>query len=110
MSKSKTPIKKVDSQSPSSKKTTVESRPAVTSNNNAPATLPFVRMNYILLIAGVVVIALGFYLMSLDNFVDATQFSISLHIAPVVVVAGFAGIIYAIMYKPSAQNGQAASE
>ncbi|RMG67350.1 MAG: DUF3098 domain-containing protein [Bacteroidetes bacterium] len=64
------------------------------------AELPFSRMNYLLLLAGVGVIILGFFLMSLDDFVDATQFSISLHIAPPIVVAGFVGIIYAIMYKP----------
>ena len=61
--------------------------------------LPFSRMNYILLIIGVLIIALGFFLMSLDDFVDATQFSVSLYIAPLVVVAGFLEIIYAIMYK-----------
>ena len=62
--------------------------------------LPLSRMNYILLAVGVGMIALGFILMSLDDFVDATQFSISLHIAPIIVVAGFIEIIYAIMYQP----------
>jgi len=64
------------------------------------AVLPFSRMNYILLAVGVAIIALGFFLMSLDDFVDATKFSISLYIAPIIVVAGFVEIIYAIMYKP----------
>ncbi|MEM8897597.1 MAG: DUF3098 domain-containing protein, partial [Bacteroidota bacterium] len=74
---------------------------------SAPATpqkevvLPFQRMNYILLIVGVLIIGLGFFLMSLDEFVDATQFSVSLYIAPIVVIAGFLEIIYAIMYKPA---------
>ncbi len=63
--------------------------------------LPFQRMNYILLIVGVLIIGLGFFLMSLDEFVDATQFSVSLYIAPIVVIAGFLEIIYAIMYKPA---------
>ncbi len=67
---------------------------------NTPVELPFGKMNYILLFVGVAVIALGFFLMSLDDFVDATQFSISLYIAPIVVVAGFLEIIYAIMYTP----------
>ena len=62
--------------------------------------LPFGRQNYLLLLLGVGIIALGFFLMSLDDFVDAEQFSISLYIAPVVVVAGFFEIIYAIMYRP----------
>ena len=65
-----------------------------------PLELPFSRTNYLLLILGAGLIGLGFFLMSLDDFVDATQFSISLWIAPVVVMAGFLEIIYAIMYKP----------
>ncbi len=64
------------------------------------AVLPFTRMNYILLAVGVAIIILGFFLMSLDDFVDATKFSVSLYIAPIVVISGFAEIIYAIMYKP----------
>ena len=67
-------------------------------------SLPFSRQNYILLAIGVGIIILGFFLMSLDNFVDATEFSISLYIAPIVVMAGFAEIIYAIMYRPKASS------
>lgn len=66
--------------------------------------LPFGKMNYILLGIGVALIAIGFFLMSLDGFVDATQFSISLHIAPWLVVGGFGEIIYAIMYQPRTPN------
>lgn len=77
--------------------TTQKSR---SSQTETPAHLPFERMNYILLIVGVLIIGFGFFLMSLDGFVDATQFSVSLYIAPVVVVGGFIEIIYAIMYKP----------
>ncbi|MEM7660491.1 MAG: DUF3098 domain-containing protein [Bacteroidota bacterium] len=62
--------------------------------------LPFGKQNYLLLLLGVGIIGLGFFLMSLDDFVDAREFSISLYIAPVVVVAGFLEIIYAIMYRP----------
>ena len=61
--------------------------------------LPFTRMNYILLGLGVAIIGIGFWLMSLDPFIDATEFSISLYIAPIVVVGGFVEIIFAIMYK-----------
>jgi uncharacterized membrane protein HdeD (DUF308 family) len=83
--------KKAKIQTPSRK----ESNP-----KDAQVEMPFGRMNYILLIAGIVVIGFGFFLMSLDNFVDATKFSISLYIAPIVVVAGFVEIIFAIMYNP----------
>lgn len=61
--------------------------------------LPFTRKNYMLLLIGVGLIAFGFILMSMDDFVDASEFSISLYIAPPIVVAGFLEIIYAIMYK-----------
>lgn len=98
----------VTTSSPTISKTAAESRAG--STNHSSMVLPFVRMNYILLLAGVALIAFGFYLMSLDNFVDATQFSISLHIAPIVVVSGFVGIIYAIMYKPAAAKDQVVSE
>lgn len=67
-------------------------------------SLPFSRQNYILLAIGVGIIILGFFLMSLDDFVDATEFSVSLYIAPIVVMAGFAEIIYAIMYRPKASS------
>ena len=87
--------KATPSTSPPPKKTTRS--PKVES---AAATMPFTRQNYILLAIGVGIIILGFFLMSLDNFIDATQFSISLYIAPIVVIAGFAEIVYAIMYRP----------
>lgn len=85
----KAPVKAKES-APSPKKQAVKT----------PQVLPFERMNYILLGVGVGIIILGFLLMAMDNFVDATKFSISLYVAPIVVVAGFIEIIYAIMYTP----------
>jgi len=89
--------KKVAAKSPSSS----ASR---TRKDQSPAVLPFGRMNYILLVIGIAIIGFGFLLMSMDDFVDATQFSVSLYIAPFVVVAGFVEIIYAIMYKAPQQD------
>ncbi len=63
------------------------------------ARLPFERMNYILLVIGIVLIAVGFFLMR-GEYVDATKFSVPLYVAPVIVVAGFLEIAYAIMYSP----------
>jgi len=93
---------KTATQSKSSTRSSRKSEPA-------PVHMPFGRMNYMLMIAGVVVLALGFFLMSLDPFIDAKEFSISLYIAPVVVVVGFVGIIYAIMYKPKAEAAPAST-
>lgn len=118
----KQPVKRVETvRKVSSTPVNVEAQEApaakVSSNTNgrsAPAeskvTLPFTRMNYILLIIGVVIIGFGFFLMSLDGFVDATQFSISLYVAPVVVVAGFVEIIFAIMYQPKSEKEQLSVE
>ncbi|GAB4402679.1 MAG: hypothetical protein OHK0039_00980 [Bacteroidia bacterium] len=88
-----------------SKKPVAKEAPAAKPVQTPSATpsdvqLPFTRMNYILLLVGVAIIAFGFFLMSLDEFVDAQQFSVSLYIAPVVVVAGFVEVIFAIMYRP----------
>jgi hypothetical protein len=95
------------------KKTTAQARPKArspkaaeapaaktTRNHDAPVQLPFGRMNYILLLIGIGIIALGFILMSQDPFVDAREFSISLYVAPPIVVLGFLEVIFAIMYKP----------
>lgn len=72
-------------------------------SRNVPAqtevVLPFARRNYLLLLLGIGIIGIGFFLMSLDPFIDAKEFSISLYVAPIVVVAGFLEVIYAIMYR-----------
>ena len=80
------------------------------SRKTAEEVLPFGRMNYILLLIGIGIIGLGFFLLSLDDFVDATEFSVSLYIAPVVIVGGFIEIIYAIMYKDKSQTSPATTE
>lgn len=85
------------------------SRPTI-KRDQTSQELPFGRMNYILLLVGVGIIAFGFFLMSLDDFVDATKFSISLHIAPFIVVGGFVEVIYAIMYNPNKNKTQVVAE
>lgn len=95
---SRQPKAKARPQEPSS------SRRSSTPQNQPSVTMPFARMNYLLMIGGVAIIALGFILMSFDPFIDATQFSISLYIAPPIVIFGFLGIIYAIMYRDSSQQ------
>jgi len=84
-------------------KTTAKTTTTSFSATSAPkpaVEMPFGRMNYILLAAGAGVLALGFIIMSLDKeFVDATQFSMALHVSPIVVMAGFGLVAYAIMYR-----------
>jgi hypothetical protein len=66
----------------------------------------FERQNYILLIAGIVVLALGYLLMigggSKDPNVFSTEiFSFTrLTLAPILIISGFIIEIFAIMWKP----------
>ncbi len=88
---------KARSQEPSSRRSSSPQR-------EQAVVMPFSRMNYLLMIAGVAIIALGFILMSFDPFIDATQFSISLYVAPPIVIFGFMSIFYAIMYRDHTQK------
>lgn len=101
---SKTPPSRKAAPAASPRKTQETAKAAPVAKSDA--VLPFTRTNYLLFIGAVLVIAFGFFLMSLDGFVDATQFSISLYVAPVVVVAGFIGIIFAIMYRTKPTTGE----
>lgn len=99
-----------------SKKSKADAKPRVGNMASTPKsrkntdTLPFTRKNYLLLLLGIGIIALGFFLMSLEPFIDATKFSIALYIAPIVVVGGFVEIIFAIMYKEKSADQQKAAE
>lgn len=71
-------------------------------------SMPFGPTNYKLLLLGIAILILGYILLSLDDFVDAREFSVSLYIAPVVIVAGYLEIIYAIMYRGKSRKSQEA--
>lgn len=67
--------------------------------------LAFGRLNYIMLIAGVVIVLLGFVLMagghSTEQVFDSSVFSaMHIKVAPVVTLIGFVSIIFAIIIKP----------
>lgn len=67
--------------------------------------MPFTTKNYIMMLAGVVVIILGFVLMSGGGEHTATTFDESIFsfrritLAPIVVIAGFVFEIFAIMKR-----------
>ena len=71
--------------------------------------MPFSTKNYVIMLAGVVVIVLGFVLMSGGGDHTATEFDESIFsfrritLAPIVVIAGFVVVGVAIMkrFKPS---------
>jgi fumarate reductase subunit C len=64
-------------------------------------TAPFAleRANYLILLAGVGVIALGFTIMALDSEQHGFGF-LGLTLGPIVVMLGFIAQFFAILYKP----------
>jgi hypothetical protein len=60
--------------------------------------LVFEPRNYVLLLVGVALIAIGFTGMYLEN---AYKGFISLYVAPLLIVGGYVEIIYALLWSPS---------
>lgn len=66
---------------------------------NKESKLPFQRTNYIIMLAGILVLIIGFTLMSIDQ--EEYGFGLlGLTIGPLVVLSGFAIELLAILYKP----------
>jgi len=61
----------------------------------------FTRKNYVLLLSGLGMIVVGYIIMRMENEVDGF---ISLYIAPIILLAGYLEIIYAIMWRPDEAN------
>ena len=55
------------------------------------------RRNYALIAMGVAMIVVGFVIMRLDNQVESF---VSLYAAPLIIIAGYVGVGYGIMWKP----------
>ena len=74
-------------------------------NDENDATMPLTMRNYILLIVGVVAIVLGFVLMSGGGAATPEEFHYEIFswrritLAPILVIAGFAFEIYAILKR-----------
>ena len=64
-----------------------------------PNKLPFQRINYIIMLTGILLLILGFIVMSLDREEYGFGF-LGLTLGPIIVMAGFAIEIIAIIYKP----------
>lgn len=77
---------------------------------SGPAQMVFGRRNYVLLLAGVGVIVLGYVLMAVDNArgLDARgvhlslDSTLSLVVAPLLLLAGYLGLFGAILWRPKA--------
>ncbi len=70
----------------------------------------FQRQNYLFLMIGLVVVILGFILMSGGGSEDPNEFSDAIFsfrritLAPIVVLSGYGLVMYAIMKKPNSQS------
>ncbi len=70
-----------------------------TSMASAVAALPFGRRNYVLMLAGIGIILLGFFIMSLDKEEFGFGF-LGLTLGPLVVMGGFVLEFFAILANP----------
>ena len=61
--------------------------------------LPFGKKNYILMLSGLIVLILGFVIMSMDSEPFGFGF-LGLTLGPLVVMAGFIIEIFAILHTP----------
>ncbi|HEX7069826.1 MAG TPA: DUF3098 domain-containing protein, partial [Rhodothermales bacterium] len=59
--------------------------------------------NYLLLLVGVLLIVVGYVIMAVENEVDGF---ISLYVAPIIILAGYVEIIYAILWHPKSDKEQ----
>ena len=66
----------------------------------------FERRNYVLLAVGVLLVAVGFAVMRIDNQFLGTW---SLDVAPLIILAGYLEIIYAILWRPSETDDETGS-
>ena len=76
------------------------------------ATMPFDRLNYVLLLGAVGLIVLGYALMLFDNAtnpnpVDSTM---SLFISPLLLLAGYLGVAGAVLWGVPKEAGPTADE
>ena len=65
--------------------------------------LPFQKRNYQLMILSVVVVAIGFTIMTLDQQPHGFGF-LGITLSPIVVLIGFGIGIYAILYTPKVKS------
>ena len=79
-------------------------------STNAPKQILFTKENYALMIAGLVVLAIGFFLMAGGKSQDPKVFnpnevysSTRITVAPILIILGFIIEIVAIMKKPKAE-------
>lgn len=63
----------------------------------------FTRRNYVLLLAGVAAVVLGYVMMRAENEVEGF---ISLYVAPLLILGGYLEVIYAILWHPGEEEAE----
>ena len=68
----------------------------------------FARKNYALLGAALLLVVLGYGLMAFENATaaDPVDGVLSLYVAPLLLLGGYLGIVYAILWRPRADVGE----
>jgi len=70
---------------------------AKSSRRKRPSALIFEKRNYMLLLVSVLLIVVGFVAMYLEGTFLGF---ISLNVSPILIVGGYAGVIYAVLWRP----------
>lgn len=61
--------------------------------------LPLKSRNLLIILVGVALIGLGYILMATENFIDATQFSLSLKVCPTLIMLGHVVVVVGILIR-----------
>jgi|NOAtaT_6_FD_contig_31_9480103_length_397_multi_4_in_0_out_0_2 uncharacterized membrane protein len=61
--------------------------------------LPLKSQNIIVILIGVIIIAVGYFLMYGEKFIDATQFSLALKVSPVLIILGHLVVVAGIVVR-----------
>lgn len=73
-------------------------------SRSARRALVLEQRNYALMALGVAMVVVGFVMMRIDNQVESF---ISLYLSPLIILAGYLEIIYAIMWRPRSSEADA---
>ena len=88
------------------KKPAKNNRQNIETKEQWPQNMPFQKINYILMGVGVIILVLGYILLSGGGSDDPTKFSEAifdarrLKVAPITLIIGFIVELFAIMYRP----------
>jgi ABC-type Fe3+ transport system permease subunit len=70
-------------------------------SSSSPSRLVFDSTNYLGLVVSTLLIAIGFVAMYLDG---QFQGFVSLTVSPLLILAGYGGLIYAILWRPDDES------